>query len=89
MRRLSLFKTSSSSSSQSSLDSGSRPSSILSDTSSSSSVSYVQFPGLSPAQHKSSPQSKTSSSAGPEYAEMLEDDNLAWGKPKKSKNARR
>ncbi|KAI0735573.1 hypothetical protein C8Q76DRAFT_792117 [Earliella scabrosa] len=85
MRGLSLFKTASSSSQSS----GSRRSSMLSDTSSNSSVSYVQFPGLSPAQRQPSSLSASPHGSGTDYAEMLEDDNLAWGSPKKSKGSRR
>ncbi|KAI0336243.1 hypothetical protein GY45DRAFT_1366306 [Cubamyces sp. BRFM 1775] len=48
---------------------------------SSSSASYVQFPGLAPVklQQATQPQGKT----GSNYAEMLDDDNMAWGKPTK------
>ncbi|KAI0651462.1 hypothetical protein C8Q79DRAFT_1004751 [Trametes meyenii] len=49
----------------------------------SSPVSYVQFPGSIPAQRQFSFQSSSSKSSGPNYAEMIDDDNMAWGKPKK------
>ncbi|KAI0757389.1 hypothetical protein C8Q80DRAFT_1133414 [Daedaleopsis nitida] len=87
MSRLSLFKTSSSSS-QSSASTGSRRSSMLSDVSATSPVSYVQIPGLLP-QRQSPSQSASPSTGGSDFAEMLDDDNVAWGKPKKSKSARR
>ncbi|KAI0662430.1 hypothetical protein C8Q70DRAFT_559527 [Cubamyces menziesii] len=63
---------------QTSMDS-SRRSSMTSD--SSSSASYVQLPGLAPVQLQkvTQPQGKT----GSNYAEMLDDDNMAWGKPTK------
>ncbi|RPD81605.1 hypothetical protein L226DRAFT_606890 [Lentinus tigrinus ALCF2SS1-7] len=87
---LSLFK--SSPSSQSSAHSGSRRSSMMSENS--ATVSYVQFPGpIIPAQRQPSSQSSQSTgstaSSGRDYAEMLDDDDMAWSKPKKSKSSRR
>ncbi|KAH9891093.1 hypothetical protein C8Q73DRAFT_792517 [Cubamyces lactineus] len=77
MSRFSLLK-SSKSSDITSIDS-SRRSSMTSD--SSSSVSYVQIPGLAPVQPQKAAQSK--GKAGSDIAEMLDDDNMAWGKPTK------
>ncbi|KAI9059632.1 hypothetical protein FKP32DRAFT_1596187 [Trametes sanguinea] len=82
MSRLSLFKsTKSSKSSTSSADSASLRSSMTSD---SSQVSYVQIPGLAPAQRQTSHKPSSTQGSIPGYAEMLDDDNLAWGKPKQA-----
>ncbi|KAI0374568.1 hypothetical protein BV20DRAFT_1049344 [Pilatotrama ljubarskyi] len=81
MSRLSLFKLSQSSS-KTSVDSTapSRRSSVASDCS--SPVLYVPLPGISPSRQTSF-QSNDSRSSGSDYAEMMDDDNMAWGKPKK------
>ncbi|OSD05818.1 hypothetical protein PYCCODRAFT_1180108 [Trametes coccinea BRFM310] len=79
MSRLSLFKsTKSSKSSTSSADSASQRSSMTSDS------SQVSYPGFAPTQRQTSykPSSTQGSISG--YAEMLDDDNLAWGKPKQT-----
>ncbi|KAI0358968.1 hypothetical protein OH77DRAFT_1518236 [Trametes cingulata] len=38
---------------------------------------------ISPAQRQGSFQSNDSRSSAANYAEMMDDDNLAWGKPRK------
>ncbi|KAI8983384.1 hypothetical protein BD414DRAFT_490753 [Trametes punicea] len=78
MSRLSLFK--SSKSSTSSLDSASRRSSVTSDA---SPVSYVQLPSFAPTPRQTSVQSSSTNGSLSGYAEMLDDENMAWGKPKK------
>ncbi|KAH9927493.1 uncharacterized protein BXZ73DRAFT_102626 [Epithele typhae] len=91
LNRLSqLFK-----SSRPSVDTQSRRQSVESDFSAASPVSYLSFPGLVPTapQSGSSRTDSSLSSVDSDYAEMLDDDNMAWGKPargkKSPKNARR
>ncbi|KAI0771018.1 hypothetical protein BD413DRAFT_613539 [Trametes elegans] len=84
MSRLSIFKpskVSTKSSVQSSAET-SRRSSLASELS--SSVSYVHFPGQAVSQQRQASQPSDAQSPGAKYAEMLEDENMAWGKPKKS-----
>ncbi|PIL30906.1 hypothetical protein GSI_07075 [Ganoderma sinense ZZ0214-1] len=84
MSRLqSLFKSSASTSSQASSSSSSRRSSasMMVDA---SPISYVQFTGLAPTPSQKPAQAQSGTSNGGGYAEMLDEDNMAWVKPKKA-----
>ncbi|OJT14331.1 hypothetical protein TRAPUB_9122 [Trametes pubescens] len=92
-RRLSIssFFKSPKTSSKLSIDTSSPPQSPQSPVRSEcdSPVSYVSIPGVSPARRFSTFQSSSSQSSASDYAEEMDDDNMAWGKPKKSHRSRR
>ncbi|KAH9846612.1 hypothetical protein C2E23DRAFT_570153 [Lenzites betulinus] len=85
-RRLSFFK-SSKASSKLSIDTTSPPSSPITRECDSP-VSYISIPGLSPTRRQTTFQSTSSQSSGSYYAEDMDDDNMAWGKPRKHSRRR-
>ncbi|EIW65009.1 uncharacterized protein TRAVEDRAFT_42407 [Trametes versicolor FP-101664 SS1] len=92
-RRLSIssFFKSSKTSSKLSIDTSSAPPSPQSPVRSEcdSPVSYVAIPGVSPTRRYPTFLSSSSQSSASDYAEEVDDDNLAWGKPKKNRRSRR
>ncbi|KAI0828233.1 hypothetical protein BC628DRAFT_1417824 [Trametes gibbosa] len=79
-RRLSFFK-SAKTSSRLTVDTSSPPSPVTRECD--SPVSYISIPGLSPSRRQTTFQSTSSQSSGSDYAEDMDDDNMAWGKPRK------
>ncbi|KAI0638996.1 hypothetical protein C8Q77DRAFT_1152015 [Trametes polyzona] len=90
-RRLSFFKSSTTSPKLAIDTSAPEPSPITRSPTSArefSSPISISIPWLSPTRRRGTMQSVSSQSTVSDYAEDMEDDNMAWGKPRKQSKRR-